>query len=1063
MVKTRRRHKLDVLDKIDVISLVDTDESGSEASAPSPKQIHDVGDIEDMKRLALMDDGGVEPMSNRGDGPTALHQKKHATANKSTGSRDAISGKTAERPPPVNSSYCVQPDGVVSSINAQSCVPLFDENDYRDLHQRYLTPRVREKAQLPGGMTLRRQCRSRIIDQKTPGYRKLRHRVDALLKKNNHPDVYRLLCQLRDFELDPRKVPEIFREEKTGNDDNDDDDGFLEYVDLTNDNEDRFIDVDECITDLLLVNVKSKSGQTNSKRPDRIGSGESNTVEHMKNQLQGVYRVENCGVIAIEKFLDALIMNVAKESVTSDATGVPDVAGSGEVIVQRKMEPSASEAMEAGFDTLLLALLNKEVPPLSKAKDSKGANRGKRQSFTSSSLATLAKTLLSKVGTPDGSSSKTARSQTEDGTSERRTSRRLWIATKTDALKYLDKVKERFVSCPAIFIKFSELILSFQQGRDIGEVADDVSALLAGHDDLREEFSHWLPAGVQVAKKVVSNKSMPKRVMRELKVDPSSSSSVAAAKQPRPRFSGLDFGFSSIQSDILCLQNACGGIVVGNWNRLQQTRGASSSEGYTYTSVFASYQIPMQTLQSVQRNSISFQPTIAQQLPKAKGSNIEVQNVCVIPSRRTVLPPRKPSQISLADEWRQQNRKRRKKEWTPNGHLTGRWKAPKWANGISDNSPVKYATCRRSLLPQLESLVDEFVSLATKTDAVAQVSTRKVLCNEVIRANQQKKSPVSLREIVCPLYVTPDLITLFNAHQALGRLLPKSDLESFDVLNIARRYYDHWRPPQTRVILLAESHAFTETERALKGPGLDRSLLERYTGPREHLRLVYSLTYGEKEALSCPDDDANKGTPQFWTLFAACSRGVEFVPDIDDTKQNGRFTSKFALDLLKGGRLSVEDRLEAKLRVLEDMKRRGIWLLDASIFGWYISQPQQYARSSVSNEIHRVAKQRPPKDLKSPSLVLSWELFTKHLIRDVANDGYLKLLIPIGKEVDQSITRERIEDAVKSPFVDSKSHARVEDTFPAPNAWIPGGYGPFYEKLAALVNEAAPVVKSEPE
>ena len=254
-----------------------------------------------------------------------------------------------------------------------------------------------------------------------------------------------------------------------------------------------------------------------------------------------------------------------------------------------------------------------------------------------------------------------------------------------------------------------------------------------------------------------------------------------------------------------------------------------------------------------------------------------------------------------------------------------------------------------------------------------------------------------------------------------------------------------------------------ETERALKGPGLDRSLLERYTGPREHLRLVYSLTYGEKEALSCPDDDANKGTPQFWTLFAACSRGVEFVPDIDDTKQNGRFTSKFALDLLKGGRLSVEDRLEAKLRVLEDMKRRGIWLLDASIFGWYISQPQQYARSSVSNEIHRVAKQRPPKDLKSPSLVLSWELFTKHLIRDVANDGYLKLLIPIGKEVDQSITRERIEDAVKSPFVDSKSHARVEDTFPAPNAWIPGGYGPFYEKLAALVNEAAPVVKSEPE
>ena len=35
--------------------------------------------------------------------------------------------------------------------------------------------------------------------------------------------------------------------------------------------------------------------------------------------------------------------------------------------------------------------------------------------------------------------------------------------------------------------------------------------------------------------------------------------------------------------------------------------------------------------------------------------------------------------------------------------------------------------------------------------------------------------------------------------------------------------------------------------------------------------------------------------------------------------------------------------------------------------------------------------------------------------------------------------------------------AWVSEPFPAPNAWIPGGYRPFHAKLAALVNENAPL------
>ncbi len=261
------------------------------------------------------------------------------------------------------------------------------------------------------------------------------------------------------------------------------------------------------------------------------------------------------------------------------------------------------------------------------------------------------------------------------------------------------------------------------------------------------------------------------------------------------------------------------------------------------------------------------------------------------------------------------------------------------------------------------------------------------------------------------------------------------------------------------MIVLAESHAFTERARALKGPGLERSLLQdTYLGPREFISLVYCLAYGENEALSRESTDPkqnkeNKGTPQFWALLAACSRGVDFVPDIATNANTKNVRARFATDVLKGGGLPVEDRLKAKVEILKDLQRRGIWLLDASIFGWYISQPQEYNRSVRTNEIHRKAKSRPPKDLKAPSLVLSWELFTKHVIRDVANEGGLKLLIPIGMEVEASLTRSRLEDAIST-----EPKASVADTFPAPNAWIPGGYGPFHAKLADLVHEVAPRV-----
>jgi hypothetical protein len=75
------------------------------------------------------------------------------------------------------------------------------------------------------------------------------------------------------------------------------------------------------------------------------------------------------------------------------------------------------------------------------------------------------------------------------------------------------------------------------------------------------------------------------------------------------------------------------------------------------------------------------------------------------------------------------------------------------------------------------------------------------------------------------------------------------------------------------------------------------------------------------------------------------------------TSAKQQSTSQFAADILKGGGLPLEERLDAKLKILEDLRERGVWLLDVSIFGWYIAQPQKYKKSVVTNEIHRMTKQ----------------------------------------------------------------------------------------------------------
>ena len=188
-------------------------------------------------------------------------------------------------------------------------------------------------------------------------------------------------------------------------------------------------------------------------------------------------------------------------------------------------------------------------------------------------------------------------------------------------------------------------------------------------------------------------------------------------------------------------------------------------------------------------------------------------------------------------------------------------------------------------------------------------------------------------------------------------------------------------------------------------------------------------------------ESASKGTPQFWKLFSACSG--------DGPDEQGSYGSK----VLKGKAKTSATRIRNKLEILNSLKRRGIWLIDTSIIGWYIQQRTEYNITQKSQKIHKLQKARPPANMKKSTLILSWELYIKHVVRKATAEGNLKLLVPIGKEVNDIITQDRLKDAV---CIDGKHTVDVHKGIPAPNAWVKGT-GEFTKelvKLEASINKA---------
>jgi len=168
-------------------------------------------------------------------------------------------------------------------------------------------------------------------------------------------------------------------------------------------------------------------------------------------------------------------------------------------------------------------------------------------------------------------------------------------------------------------------------------------------------------------------------------------------------------------------------------------------------------------------------------------------------------------------------------------------------------------------------------------------------------------------------------------------------MESAEVLAAVAAHRAYWRPAEVRLLILSESHVWTrEAEIAARVP---LAVFGHAAAPAAFARLVYCLGYGERDLVQ-GRAHPNWGSPQFWKLLAA---GL-------DPALGARVVERTEPDLLR--------RIAAKLRVLEELKARGVWLLDACPVALYAaSQP------------------KPRMALLAQAMELAWPTYTREAIR----------------------------------------------------------------------------------
>ena len=191
------------------------------------------------------------------------------------------------------------------------------------------------------------------------------------------------------------------------------------------------------------------------------------------------------------------------------------------------------------------------------------------------------------------------------------------------------------------------------------------------------------------------------------------------------------------------------------------------------------------------------------------------------------------------------------------------------------------------------------------------------------------------------------------------------EFESFKVVKSVDDHRNFWKPENVKVMLLAESHVFTKDSEHDSNMRYDE-FVDLEECPTGYVKLVYCIGYGEKDMVKIP---VNRGTPQFWKIFVSC---LNQNVDLEGKK------------ILLSQTQDFHQRIHNKISVLEQLKKKGIWLVDASIVALY-------------NDTRK-----PDPDMMERIIKISWKSYISKVIQDVNPEK----IIVIGKGVHKILERE---------------------------------------------------------
>ena len=218
------------------------------------------------------------------------------------------------------------------------------------------------------------------------------------------------------------------------------------------------------------------------------------------------------------------------------------------------------------------------------------------------------------------------------------------------------------------------------------------------------------------------------------------------------------------------------------------------------------------------------------------------------------------------------------------------------------------------------------------------------------------------------------------------------ELEPFDVVRSVDNHRNFWKPKKVKVMLLAESHVFTsktEHEHTMRYDGFS----ELNGCPPNYEKLFYCLGYCEQNLVRLY---GNSGTPQFLKIFASCINQDLYAE-----------SEKILLSKTP----NFYQRLNNKISLLEKLKDKGIWLVDASVVALY--------NDSI----------KPSPKITKEIIEISWKQYVSKVIQEVKPEKIIVIGKGVSKILKDKLNQINIPFHVQSQPQGIRSKKDLDETF----------------------------------